>query len=168
MIFVGVGSSIGNPDHTFEQAKVWLEARGVRVVTQSSLMKNPPLGDVAQNEFTNAVWQLDYPETRWERINWVLLGSPLRQKLKARKLMLILQRCEKKFGRKRAKAWADRTLDLDILVFHDLECETFSLIIPHPEIPKRLFVIQPWAEIVDENFSIPKFGRLSDLLKNLS
>ncbi len=168
MIFIGVGSSVGDAVQTFAGAKAWLEARGVKIMTESSLLKNPPMGGIAQNEFTNAVWHISYPETLWEKINWVLLGTQLRQKLKARQLLLLLQRCEKNLGRKRAKRWADRTLDLDILMFHDLDCETFKLIIPHPEIPNRSFVLRPWAEIVDENFSIPRFGALKDLIKNLS
>ena len=167
MIFIGVGSSVGDAAKTFTNAQAWLEKRGVKVLAQSGLMKNPPVGGVAQNEFTNAVWQLEWPENRWERFNWVLLGPMLRQKLKARKLLLLLQKCEKAFGRKRVKRWADRTLDLDILMFHDLNCSTFAYTIPHPEIPNRRFVLEPWAEIVDENFSIPKFGALTDLIKNL-
>jgi len=102
--------------------------------------------------------------SRWEKFNWVLLPSYRKNKLKALKLLNILQDCENIHGRTRNKKWSDRTLDLDILIFHDLIVQSQKLTIPHPAIPKRKFVLKPLSEIVDQNFEIPKFGKLSELV----
>jgi len=167
MIFIGLGSSVGNAETTFKQAKQFLIQAKVEVLSQSKLMKNPPYGGVAKNEFTNAVWQIYWPETTWEKINWVLLPQKRRHLLKARKLLKLLQQCETSLGRTRNSRWDDRTLDLDLLMYCDLEHHSKKLIIPHPEIPKRNFVLKPWSEVVDKNFQIPKFGKLSEMLRAL-
>lgn len=165
---MGVGSSIGNANQIFDSARVWLEDHNIKVVVESGRLKNPAVGGVAQNEFTNAVWQLEFPESRWEKLNWILLPQQRRHWLKAKKLLKLLKTCEAVHGRTPGKRWDDRPLDLDILQFYQLQVCRKKLHIPHPEIPKRLFVLQPWSEIVDEEHSIPKFGKLKDLLKKLN
>ncbi len=112
-------------------------------------MKNPPYGDIAQNEFSNAVWE-------------IAVGNKTSQEL-----LQILQTVETEHQRTRNKKWEDRTLDLDILMYGDEILKTETLTLPHPEISKRVFVLQPWTELVDENFQIPTFGKISLLLKNL-
>jgi len=123
---------------------------------------------VAKNEFTNAVWEIAFPETKWEKINWILLPKWRREKLKALKLLKILQSCENVCARSREKRWDDRTLDLDILMFHAIRINSHHLTIPHPLIPERNFVLLPWQELVDKNFEIPKFGKISDLIQRLN
>lgn len=164
MIFIALGSSIGNAPEIFASAETWLELSGVDVVKKSAILRNPPLGNVAKNEFSNAVWQINFPETTWEKWNWVLLPRSRRKRLKAYKLLRLLQACEVAHGRQTAKRWADRMLDLDLLMFDDLVLKRPQLTIPHPEIAKRVFVLQPWAELVDDTFEIPTLGLLKDLL----
>ena len=168
MIFIALGSSVGDAENTFNSAQLWLEQHGLQVIKKSTNLNNPPCGGVAQNDFTNAVWQIEFLETKWEQINWCLLPQRRRWHLKAKKLLNLLQQCENAHGRVRTKRWDDRTLDLDILQFHQLQYCSKKLKIPHPEIPKRVFVLQPWSEIVDEDFCIPKFGRLTELLTHLN
>lgn len=167
MIFIGVGSSIGDAEKTFKQAQVFLQNQGICVLKKSKNLKNPAIGGVAKNNFTNAVWQIEFKETAWEKTNWVLLPQKRRLYLKAKKLLITLQACENHFGRTREKRWDDRTLDLDILMFHQLLIDKKRLSLPHSEIPNRPFVVLPWSEIVDEDFSIPKFGLLNQLIKKL-
>lgn len=167
MIFIGLGSSIGEAQKLFNEAEVFLNQHGVVVVKKSKNLVNPPVGGVAQNNFTNAVWQLDFKQTAWERFNWVLLPSYRRTYLKAKKLLKILHRAENTGGRIRKKRWEDRTLDLDILMFYQLVINKKQLTLPHPEIPNRSFVLLPWSEIVDEDFLIPKFGLLTNLIQTL-
>lgn len=163
MIFLGVGSSIGNAEAIFSSAESWLKNRGINVIKKSKHLKNPAIGGVAKNEFTNAVWQVEFLETTWEKINWCLLPRSRRLRLKAYKLLNLLKKCEFFNGRLAAARWADRSLDLDILMFHELTLQTPKLTIPHSEIAKRSFVLRPWAELVDENFEIPNLGLLKDL-----
>ncbi len=167
MIFIGIGSSIGDAEAHFAQTKIELAHLGVEVVKQSKNLKNPAQGGVAQNEFTNAVWQIEFTETKWEQINWCLLPTWRRQKLKAYKLLKVLQAVETKALRTRAKQWDDRTLDLDILMFHHLTFTKQHLLIPHPRIPERDFVLKPWQELVDKDFEIPTFGLIGELIKRL-
>lgn len=163
MIFIALGSSIGAAHEIFAGAETWLELSGVKVLEKSAILRNPPWGGVAKREFSNAVWAIDFPETAWEKLNWILLPRPRRQRLKAYKLLRLLQACEIAHGRQKAERWADRTLDLDLLMFDDLVLKQKCLTLPHPEIAQRMFVLQPWAELVDDTFEIPTLGLLKDL-----
>lgn len=149
MIFLGLGSSVGNSEDIFSSTEKELEENAVVIVRKSKVLKNPPLGNVAKNEFSNAVWQI---ETSF---------SP-------QELLTVLKEIEENNGRTREKKWGDRTLDLDILIFDNLILETEELTIPHPEIPQRIFVLHPLSELVDESFKIPKFGLLKNLLEKLN
>ncbi len=146
-IFLGLGSSIGNAEETFASAENFLKTHEVTVIQKSKIFKNPPIGGVAQNEFSNAVWEVGFSGTPEELLN-------------------ILQKCEEKHGRpKEHTHWADRTLDLDILLWGNQIVQTKRLSIPHPEIPNRNFVLIPLSELVDETFEIPTFGALKSLRK---
>ncbi len=139
MIFIALGSSIGKAKNIFESTENFLKKSGIKILKKSKILKNPPFGGVAKNEFSNAVWQIEY-------------NSGLKNKRglwSARKLLKILQSCENFHDRKREKHWDDRTLDLDILIFHDLKCDTKILTMPHKEMFKRDFVMIPLGEISD-------------------
>ena len=169
-IFVALGSSIGDAEAIFFSAEQCLAKKDIQVLKKSKILQNEPYGGVAQNIFSNAVWQISFEYSLFEKINWVLLPNKRKKYLKSKKLLKILQSCEDFHERKRGKnvkRWDDRTLDLDILMFDDLVLNTKKLTIPHREIDKRVFVLQPWSEIVDENFKIPKFGVLKDCLAKL-
>ncbi len=149
MIFLGIGSSVGNAENIFANTEKDLEENGIRVIKKSKILKNPPFGNIAKNEFSNAVWLVE-------------------TSLSPQELFTVLKETEEKNGRTRAEKWADRTLDLDILIFHDLILETEELTIPHTGIPQRIFVLKPLTELVDKNFKIPRFGLLQSLLANLN
>ena len=167
-IFIGLGSSLGDAETTFRTSEQFLSQKGIQVLKKSKNLLNEPYGGVAKNKFTNAVWQIDFPLTAWEKINFVLLPDKYKKIKKSFKLLKILQQCENFCGRVRNKKWEDRTLDLDILMFDDLILEKRKLKIPHPEISKRDFVLKPWLEIVDESFVIPRFGSLKNCLEKLN
>jgi GTP cyclohydrolase I len=151
MIFIGVGSSIGNAEKNFKKAQECLEQSGLFVVKKSKILSNKPYGGIAQNIFSNAVWQLKS-----------------RENLTSHQLLNILKTCEVKLGRNlQAKRWSDRIIDLDILMFHDEILKSKILTIPHQEIQNRIFVLEPWQELVDKNFEIPKLGRLAKILEKL-
>ncbi|MBT3348836.1 2-amino-4-hydroxy-6-hydroxymethyldihydropteridine diphosphokinase [bacterium] len=149
MIFLGIGSSIGNAEKIFDFTEKFLKSNRVLVKRKSNILKNPAIGGVAKNEFQNAVWEISVPDVMSP---WELLG--------------ILKRGEFCAGRDFSRThWDDRELDLDILIFHDLVLSAPDLNIPHPEIKNRNFVLQPLTELVDENFKIPTLGPLRNLLK---
>lgn len=151
MIFIGLGSSIGDAKKIFSSTETAFKNAGIHVTKKSKNMHCPPFGGVAKNEFTNAVWQI---ETKL---------SPL-------KLLHTLEKIEVQHGRidkNIQQRWDDRTLDLDILIYHNQVINTDQLQIPHPHMMHRDFVLKPLSELVDENFEIPTFGLLSELIKNL-
>ena len=146
-IFIGLGSSLGNGTEIFASAQKFLEKKDIKIVQKSNILKNPPIGGVAKNEFSNAVWEIAFNRSPEE-------------------LLMLLQECERAHGRpKTHKYWGDRTLDLDILIWEEKIINTPNLKIPHPEIPNRNFVLLPLSELVDENFEIPTFGALNTLIK---
>ena len=108
----------------------------------SSPYRTQPVGMVSDNQFINAAavgWTSLEPET----------------------LLLHLQGIEKEFGRVRSAGQAgyqDRTLDLDLLLYDDLVLHGPLLILPHPEMNRRLFVLQPLAEIA-ASFLHPVSGK---------
>jgi len=143
-VFIGLGSSIGNAEELFNSTEKYLSEFGIKIIKKSKNHKFPPFGGVASNEFTNAVWELDISQFSKQ-----FIGN-LKQEFsynKARKLLEILLACETEHGRTREIRWEDRTLDLDILLFGDLKCDTAKLKIPHPEMENRDFVMIPLNEI---------------------
>ncbi len=149
MIFLGVGSSIGNAKKIFYTAESLLKYMKINVIRKSKILKNPPFGGVAKNEFSNAVWEISIPK-----------------QMGPHQLLKILKATEFDAGRDfNAPHWDDRLLDLDILLFHDEIIKTPDLTIPHIGIAERDFVLNPLAELVDESFEIPTLGTLKSLLK---
>jgi len=79
-------------------------------------------------------------------------------------VLMIIHEIEQAAGRQRSEHWGPRTLDIDILLYDDLILHTRTLIIPHPQMHERRFVLVPLAEIAAECHH-PIFGvSISDLL----
>lgn len=78
-------------------------------------------------------------------------------------LLHAINGIENDLGRVRAERWADRTLDIDIVTFGDLEIATEALTVPHPRAAERLFVLEPWIEI-DADARLPGRGLVRELL----
>jgi 2-amino-4-hydroxy-6-hydroxymethyldihydropteridine diphosphokinase len=86
--------------------------------------------------------------------------------LSARALFLRLQSIEAEFGRVReSRRWGPRVIDLDLLLFGDAVIESGDLVVPHPGIASRAFVLEPLKEIAPD-LRIPGLPPLDDLLKN--
>jgi 2-amino-4-hydroxy-6-hydroxymethyldihydropteridine diphosphokinase len=136
MILIGVGSNVPGPWGTPEQmvARVPFELdRGpVRVVRASSLVRTTPFGMTDQPPFINAVLAVETD-------------------LAPGALLLHLQALERRAGRQRHIHWGPRTLDLDLLDYHALFLNAPSgLVLPHPGIAERPFVLVPIIEIAPE------------------
>lgn len=135
-IYIALGSSIGDAEKIFESAEKYLDEHGLEIIQKSKNHKFPPFGGVAKNEFTNAVWEIE------------IQGLQKYSYDQARKLLNLIHACEEAHGRTRDKKWEDRTLDIDLLTFGDLECDTAKLTIPHPEMEQREFVMTPLQDIL--------------------
>jgi len=130
--YVGIGSNLDDPRAQVLQAFDELDGLPhTRVVRKSSLYRSAPIGYAEQPAFVNAVAQLE-------------TGLP------AERLLAELQAIEARHGRRRSFPNAPRTLDLDLLLFGNLELDSSSLKIPHPRMHERAFVLEPLLEISPE------------------
>jgi 2-amino-4-hydroxy-6-hydroxymethyldihydropteridine diphosphokinase len=134
--YIGMGGNLaswaGAPQATLAAAALRLESLG-RLICRSSLYSTAPVGFAAQPRFVNAVVALETDLTPRELLDGLLA-------------------IEKEFGRDRIVGFANgpRTLDLDILLFGDLEISVPGLEIPHPRLAERAFVLIPLNEIASQ------------------
>jgi 2-amino-4-hydroxy-6-hydroxymethyldihydropteridine diphosphokinase len=99
-----------------------------QLLRASSLYDTEPAGEVDQPNFLNAVAQID-------------------TELTARQLLWNLLLIEKRLGRVRTQRYGPRTIDLDLLLYGSLIVEEPDLIVPHPELTRRSFVLVPLVEL---------------------
>lgn len=152
--FIALGSSIGSAEGYFGLAQKELQNHQIEIIKKSTNIISKPLGGIAQNKFTNAVWEIKIPQN--------FCKNP-------EELLKICKTTEEKSGRNfLADRWSDRTLDLDILYIKGVEISTEILTIPHKEIPNRNFVLEPWIEIAGKNFCLPNGKTLGQLHKKLN
>lgn len=143
--YVGIGSNLGEPRRQIEAALDELgRVADTRVARRSSLYCSAPVGHADQPDFINAVARLETG-------------------LGAEALLGDLQAIEQRHGRERSFANAPRTLDLDLLLHDAGAISAPGLILPHPRMHERAFVLAPLAEIAPEA-EVPGHGRAADLL----
>ena len=82
-------------------------------------------------------------------------------------LLEELQLLEKNHNRKKTKRWGPRSLDLDILIYDEVIMDTEKLTIPHPGVEYREFVLIPLYEITGYDYKLPKYGKITKLIKKL-
>jgi 2-amino-4-hydroxy-6-hydroxymethyldihydropteridine diphosphokinase len=128
--YIGIGSNVGDREANCRKA-IELLAEAGRVISVSSLYYTEPVGYKEQEDFINAVVSLETD-------------------LSARELLDACHAVEDRLGRKRTLRWGPRTIDLDILLYGDLMMSQPDLVIPHPLMATRKFVLAPLAEIAPE------------------
>lgn len=145
--YIGLGSNLQQPTFQINAARSAIAALPeTNEIAFSSLYRSPPMGPQDQPHYVNAVMAIS--TTR----------SPL-------DLLSDLQHIESNQGRVRqAQRWVARTLDLDILVYGDLQINTPTLTIPHIGISERAFVLYPLHEIAPQ-LNIQSLGAVTDLIK---
>lgn len=128
------GSNLDNRSFYLQQAIKLIRERVGVVTAQSSVYESEPWGYTSSNSFYN---QLIVVETKFN----------------PQDVLCQLQEIEHQLGRvrDRGKRYIDRTLDLDILFYDDLVLNNEGLVIPHPEVANRRFVLVPLAELFPEN-----------------
>jgi 2-amino-4-hydroxy-6-hydroxymethyldihydropteridine diphosphokinase len=145
-VYVGLGSNLDDPLRQIERALLALAG-----LTQTQLLRvsrryrTAPWGFAEQPPFVNAV-------------------AELATHLPPRELLDALLALEREQGRHRDGArWGPRTLDLDLLLYGDLQVEAPGLVLPHPRIAERAFVLVPLADL-DADLEIPGAGVVRELL----
>lgn len=140
--YVALGANIGDPTATVLAAFAALaNLTDSRVVHTSSLYRTAPVGLTKQPDFINAVAMLETG-------------------LAPEELLDALLDLEARFGRVRRDRNGPRTLDLDLLLYNDIELDLPRLILPHPRLHLRAFVLHPLAEIAPE-LAIPGRGSVA-------
>ena len=131
IIYIGLGSNLGNGRHNLDAAIERLRAEVGEVLYASAYVESEPWGYVSSHRFTNAVAVL---RTTHDPVT----------------VLDITQRIEWQMGRRHKRrpgeGYSDRIIDLDILLYDDLHLVTERLVLPHPHIADRDFVRIPLEE----------------------
>ncbi len=133
LTLIGIGGNLdsarwGAPRETLSAALAALAPEGVTITARSSWYRSAPVPRSDQPWFVNAVVAVE-------------------PGLDAVDLLTLLQAIETRFGRVRSRRDAARVVDLDLLDHQGLQVETEALILPHPRLHRRRFVLEPLAEI---------------------
>lgn len=130
-VFLGLGTNLGNKEENIGNAIKYIEELIGKVVSQSALYITEPWGFESDNTFINAVVAVE-------------------TSLAARDVLDATKKIERLMGRTYKsvnRQYKDRIIDIDILFYDDLVINEDDLIIPHPLMQERLFVMQPLSEI---------------------
>jgi 2-amino-4-hydroxy-6-hydroxymethyldihydropteridine diphosphokinase len=126
---IGIGSNVGDRKSNCLRASEYLDRLDMtHVVKVSSLYLTEPVGVQSQEWFINSVVIVD-------------------TRLTAESLLAGLQTIEDEMGRVRTMKWGPRNIDLDLLFFGDYVIQKESIIVPHPELAHRRFVLEPLNEV---------------------
>ena len=149
--YIALGANLGDRDVTMREALRLLdESADVDVVRVSRFIENPAVGGPDDSPpFLNA-------------------AAELRTMLSPHALLERLLEVERSLGRERRERWAPRTIDLDLLLYEDRRVNEPDLIVPHPLMQQRRFVLEPLAEIAP-TLNHPMLNvTVSELLARLS
>ena len=129
-VYLGLGSNMGNRQDNLDKALDFLLQR-LRVGKVSSVYETKPVGDTTQPRFLNMVCQV-YTN------------------LAPTALLALAKGIEMKLGRTLRESGAPRPIDIDILLYGDQVVKTPELLLPHPRLTERAFVLIPLAEIAPD------------------
>lgn len=148
-MIIALGANLGNREQTLNRAVALIEQRIGCIVRRSRWFDTEPLlaaGAPAQPRYLNGAVKVE-------------------TSLAPRAVLESLLEIEAEFGRTRAERWAPRTLDLDLICADSIVLAEAGLTLPHPEMHKRRFVLEPMTE-VDTSWRHPLLGKTSVELLN--
>ncbi len=146
--YIAFGSNMGNRKETILHAMEKMKEEGMEFLRISTFYETKPYGVTDQNDFMNCV-------------------AKVKTDLTPMSLLETLLNIEKKLGRVREKKWGPRTVDLDI-IFYDKKVVKFAdLVIPHPDMQNRLFVLEPLWEIAPRYVHPLLHKSVGEMLKEL-
>lgn len=142
--FLGLGSNLGDRLTNLQGAVDLLQAEpGLRVAASSRVWETVPVGGPPQPDYLNAVIGVETD-------------------LSARDLLEVAHRVEARLGRVRKERWGARSIDVDLLLYDEESIEEADLVVPHPRLRERAFVLLPLLELA-EDVTLPDGTRLKDL-----
>lgn len=144
-VFLGFGSNVGDRRKNIEKALAFLqEKNGLHFVRASHLYETEPVGMKEQPYFFNMVAEFE-------------------TELSSSDILRCAKETEEHVGRISRQRWGPREIDVDVLFYGDECVETEHLVLPHPEVAKRKFVLIPLSEIAP-HFRDPRSGKLIEEL----
>ena len=146
-LVLALGSNLGNRESNIEEAVSELE-NIIEITHLSTMHETAPVGGPKQGDYLNAV----------------LIGE---SGLTPHELLALTSKIESKLGRVREVRNGPRTIDIDIIVFGEIQINTPDLQIPHPRAHQREFVLAPWLEI-DPDARIPGRTSVAKILAELA
>lgn len=150
VVFLSLGGNMGHREALLRRAVTAISEKCGRVIACSSLYETAPWGSDSRNPFLNLVIKLN-------------------SLLAPEALLAAIGAIETELGRERGEDKnADRTIDLDILLYNDLVINTDLLELPHPRMHLRNFVLVPLAEIAPEEVHPVLRQNIATILKNCS
>ena len=144
-VVIALGSNVGDTLANLKEAIVLLEENGCTVKAVSDLYRTEPWGYADQDDF----------------LNGAILISTDRDPFA---LLELTQGIEKGMGRKKLFVNGPRNIDLDILIYEGETVETENLVIPHPRIAQRMFVLRPLMDIVPQ-WQVGDLGTVEELYR---
>ena len=131
LVYLSLGTNLGNKEENLRTAMTLIEEQVGTITSQSALYASAPWGFDSENTFLNNAISVETSLTPEE-------------------LLSTTQRIEHTLGRTHKSVdgqYSDRPIDIDILLYDDVVMHTPSLILPHPLMHRRLFVLEPLSEI---------------------
>ncbi|MFD3158298.1 2-amino-4-hydroxy-6-hydroxymethyldihydropteridine diphosphokinase [Haloimpatiens sp. FM7330] len=147
--YIGLGSNIGDKNKNLSDAIQKIdESKYCRVIKKSSFIVTPPWGYTDQDEFLNGVIEVETT-------------------LEPKELVVFLLNIEKELKRERIIKWGPRTIDLDVLLYDDIISDDEEIVVPHPRMHERMFVLEPLSEIAPYKIHPLLKERIIDIKKKL-
>ena len=149
-VYLGLGANVGNREETLKKAIEMLDAENeIQLLKTSSFIETKPESKVKQPDFLNGAIEI-------------------RTILTPRELLNVTQAIENKLGRVSKGNYDPRTIDIDILFYGDDILAEDDLVVPHPMVQDRDFVLKPLSEIASD-FLHPIFQEsVTNMLANIS
>jgi 2-amino-4-hydroxy-6-hydroxymethyldihydropteridine diphosphokinase len=145
---LALGSNLGN-------RRQWL----VKALAAVKLTKGIELLEISPIVESKALTLAGVDSTKPKFLNCV---AEIETSLKPDQLLRALQAIEQNLGRKKLERWGDRNIDIDILTYSSITLRSADLVIPHPEITNRAFVIVPWY-LMDQKAELLGYGSIAKL-----
>ena len=149
-VFLSIGSNLGDRFKNIQKCIYEIKLNSfMKYISSSRIYETAPMYNLKQNHFLNLVLRIETD-------------------LEPEKLLIEIKQIESKMGRKfTSKRNQPRLVDIDILIFNNSIINNKDLVVPHPKITERIFVLKPWSDI-DPNYKLPKINKtVCELISHL-